>query len=203
MYVLCTITDKWDLQIFWLNVVMKMYLYHYFDNTIGPFVSLSDITMDEAKAVLNTIKETKPNAQSAKRHPEYMEDRKHYEEILMLEFAKKGGLIRRKSPHYMVDEHSPWLSTWFENSSFVKIHIEEFDKKTISFTYGDSHPVFSPRANKMDGKEYRKKLYTYDEILSIIEKYGLPQDWNDDGKYGPERYIEAHIWCDETIDKYR
>ena len=37
------------------------------------------------------------------------------------------------------------------------------------------------------------KLYTYDEILGIIEKYGLPQNWNDDGKYGPERYIEAHI----------
>lgn len=47
----------------------------------------------------------------------------------------------------------------------------------ISFTYGDSHPTFSDRVN--DGKEYRKKLYTYDEILEVIEKYGLPQDWNE------------------------
>ena len=53
-----------------------------------------------------------------------------------------------------------------------------------------------------DGKEYRKKLYTYDEILEIIEKYGLPQNWNDDGTYGPERYIEAHIWSDEVIGRY-
>lgn len=103
----------------------------------------------------------------------------------------------------MIVEHSPWLSTWFENSAFLKIPIEEFDLKTISFTYGDSHPTFSPRVNNMDGKEYRKKLFTYDEILMIIEKYGLPQTWNDDGKYGPERYIEVHIWCDEIIDKYR
>ena len=50
--------------------------------------------------------------------------------------------------------------------------------------------------------EYRKKLYTYDEILEIIQKYGLPQDWNDDGKYGPERYIEAHIWSDDVIKEY-
>ena len=41
-----------------------------------------------------------------------------------------------------------------------------------------------------------------DGTLDIIKKYGLPQDWNDDGKYGPERYIEAHIWSDETIEKY-
>ena len=103
----------------------------------------------------------------------------------------------------MVAEHSPWLSTWFVNCDFIKIPIEEFNLKTVSFTYGDSHPVFSPRVNKMDEKEYRKKLYTYDEILKIIDKYGLPQKWNDDGKYGPERYVEAHIWSDETIDRYR
>jgi hypothetical protein len=54
----------------------------------------------------------------------------------------------------------------------------------------------------MDGKEYRRKLYTYDEILKIIEKYGLPQDWNDDGTFGPERYIEAHVWSDDPIEKY-
>jgi len=180
-----------------------MFLFHYFDKTIGAFVNLSDIPIDEAKAILNNIKEEKPNVQSAKRHPTYMEDRHYYEEILKTEFFKKGGVIKRKAPHYMVIEHSPWLSTWFNNGAFIKIPIEEFDLKTISFTYGDSHPVFSPRVNKMDLKEYRKKLYTYDEILKLIDKYGLPQDWNDDGAYGPERYIEAHIWSDETIDRYR
>ena len=97
-------------------------------------------------------------------------------------------------------EHSPWLSTWYEDGSFIKIPIEEFDTRTISFTYGDSMPTFSPKVN--DGREYRKKCYTYEEILKIIEKCGLPQDWNRDGRYGPERYIEAHVWSDETICKY-
>ncbi len=100
----------------------------------------------------------------------------------------------------MVVEHSPWLSTWFENMAFIKIPIEEFDTDTLSFTYGDSHPTFSPRVN--DGKEYRKKLYNFEEIQAVIKKYGLPQDWNDDGKYGPERYIEVQVWSDETIKKY-
>jgi len=178
------------------------YLYHYYDKTIGAFVNLSDISIEEANNVLKDIKETRPNVQSAKRHDTYMEDRHNYEEILKTEFLKKGGIIKRNSPHYMVIEHSPWLSTWFDNCSFIKIPINEFDLKTVSFTYGDSHPVFSPRKHKMDDKEYRRKLYTYEEILRIIEKYDLPQKWNDDGVHGPERYIEAHIWSDETIEKY-
>ena len=97
----------------------------------------------------------------------------------------------------MVVEKCDFLKSWYENSTFLKIPIEQFDKRTISFTYGDSHPTFSDKVN--DGKEYRKKLYTYDEILEIIKKYGLPQSWNPDGKLGPERYVEVHIWSDETI----
>lgn len=177
-----------------------MNLYHYYDSTVGPFRSLSDLSIEEANEVLRQIARTKPDVQCAKRQADYMQARIHYEEILRTEFEKKGGIIERKSPHYMVVEHSPWLSTWFENSAFIKIPIEEFDLRTISFTYGDSHPTFSDRIN--DGKEYRKKLYTYDEILGIIDKYGLPQDWNDDGRYGPERYIEVHIWSDDPIRKY-
>lgn len=177
-----------------------MFLYHYFDRTIGPFRNLSDLSMEDANKILQEIASTKPNVQCAKRSSGYMQARAYYESILRSEFRKKGGLIQRQVPHYMVVEHSPWLSSWYENSAFIRIPIEAFDLRTVSFTYGDSHPTFSEKVN--DGKEYRKKLYTYDEILKIIEKYGLPQEWNDDGKHGPERYIEAHIWSDETIKRY-
>lgn len=159
--------------------------------------------IDEASAVLEAIKATKPNAQSASRQPTYMKRRHEIEEILRTEFTKKGGIIQRKAPHYMVVEYSPWLVTWFENSANLKIPITEFDLKTVSFTYGDAFPVFSDNRHKMDDKEYRRQLYTYDEILLLIEKYGLPQAWNEDGSHGPERYIEAHIWCDKTVARYR
>ena len=178
-----------------------IYLYHYFDKTIGPFLNLSELPLDEAKAVLNTIKETKPNAQSARRDPAYVEHRHNCERMVRTAFLQKGGIVHRASPHYLVVGHSPWLSTWFENSAFVKIPVTEFDLRTVSFTYGDSMPTFSDQIT--DNKEYRKKVYFYEEILELIAKYGLPQDWNDDGKHGPERYIEAHIWSDETINKYR
>lgn len=180
-----------------------MFLYHYYDKDIGPFMNLSELSTDEANAIISEIKREKPNVQCARRDPEYMFRRHMYEDIIRKEFIKKGGIIKRNIPHYMVVEHSPWLNTWFENTSFIRIHIEEFDLKTVSFTYGDSHPTFSPWPRDDDWKEYRRKLYTYDEILEIIEKYDLPQNWNNDGRFGPERYIEAHIWSDDTIDKYR
>lgn len=178
-----------------------MYLYHYYDKSIGPFRSLSELPVEKANSILKNIKAIKPDTQAAKRNPEYMYNRFYYEEILRTKFLEKGGKIERKVPYYMVVEHSPWLASWFENTAFIKIPVEEFDLSTISFTYGDSHPTFSPKVN--DGKEYRRKVYTYEEILDIIKKYGFPQDWNNDGRFGPERYIEVHIWSDETISKYK
>lgn len=52
-----------------------------------------------------------------------------------------------------------------------------------------------------DGKEYRKKIYFYTEILELIQKYGLPQQWNAEGLYGPERYIEAQVWSDRSVSR--
>ena len=189
-------------RLFGKDVGKRLVFYHYFDSTVGPFVNLCDLPLHEAKALLKKIKREKPGVQCAKRHDTYMEDRLYYEEILRTEFLKKGGVVQRKSPHYMVVEHSPWLSTWFENCACLRIPAEEFDLKTVSFTYGDSHPTFSPRPRADDWKEYRRKLYTFGEILKIIDKYGLPQNWNDDGRFGPERYVEVHVWSDDPIRNY-
>jgi hypothetical protein len=158
------------------NISETTYLYHYYDTATGPFLNLSDLSVEDAKSILCEIKTNKPHSQAAQRHDKYIEYRRNCERIIRTEFAKKGGVINRDFPHYMVFGHSPWLATWYENSCFIKIPIEEFDINTVSFTYGDSMPTFSDRVN--DGKEYRKKVYTYEEILEIITKYGFPQETN-------------------------
>ena len=177
-----------------------MYLYHFFDSRTGPFKSLTALPPEEARAVIERIKQERPDSQCAQRHDKYVPYRHNCEAILRREFAAKGGIMEIETPHYMVVEFSPWLYTWYEQPEYIKIPVEEFDLKTVSFTYGDSMPTFSDSV--YDGKEYRKKLYFYDEILDLIDRYGLPQDWNDDGRFGPERYIEAHIWSDNPVDRY-
>lgn len=177
-----------------------MYLYHYFDRNIGAFRNISDLTDSEAEKVLEDIRRVRPRSMCAKRQPSYIKNRRYYEDLVREAFLEKGGRVLRASPHYMVVEECPWLESWYEDPSFIKIDAEKFDKSVLSFTYGDSHPTFSHKVN--DGKEYRRKVYTFDEILTIIVKYGLPQVWNPDGAQGPERYIEVQVWDDSIIKYY-
>jgi hypothetical protein len=180
-----------------------MYLHHYYDKTVGPFVSLSELPIEEARAVLENIRITKPHVQSAKRDAAYVDKRRNCERMLRERFIDMGGTVNRASPHYFVVGHSPWMNTWFDDTGVIKIYISEFDINTVSFTYGDSFPVFSDGPHKMVDKEWHKAVYMYDGIVRLIEKYGLPQDWNDDGAHGPSRYVEACVWDDGVVGRYR
>ena len=90
-----------------------MYLFHYYDKQVGPFVSLSDLPITEVKAVLEDIKVNKPGNFSAKRNDAYMERRHEIEAIQRAEFAQKGGIIQRKSPHYMTIGPCSMLAAWY------------------------------------------------------------------------------------------
>lgn len=175
-----------------------MQLYHYYESSVGPFVNLSDIDLEKAKSVQATLAQR--GVMASKRQEGYLERRSYLERLARERFIQKGGKPRRKVPHYMVVEHCPWLMEWYQESASLAIPIDAFDLNTLSFTYGDMFPTFSPRVN--DGKEYRNTIYTYTEILGMIEKYGLPQAWNADGAHGPERYIEVQVWCDAPLKKY-
>ena len=105
----------------------------------------------------------------------------------------------------VVPEISPirnvlFFEKWYVNTAHIAVEASELDLKMLSFTYGDSHPTCSGKIK--DGKEYRNRLYGYEEILKIIDKYGLPQIWNPDFKYGPECYIEVQIWTDRGLEKW-
>lgn len=179
-----------------------MTLFHYFDRSTGPFRNLSDLSSEEAKTVLHQIKKERPRSQAASRDEKYMDRRAAYERHAYDLFVKMGGKPQRKTPHTMAVEACDWLYSWYEKPSFVRIPIEVFDLKTLSFTYGDLHPTFSPIVT--DGREYRKKLYLYDDILKIIDRYGLPQNTPPtEGEIGYPRYVEVQVRSDEIISVYR
>jgi hypothetical protein len=176
-----------------------MFLYHYYEKEIGAFKNLSDLPITEAQDILNVIKRANTTFASH-RYDGYLERRAELEKLAKEILISKGGKPLRQSPHYMVVGECVWLNSWYCQGEFVKVHISKFDTRTLSFSYGDMFPTFSPLVN--DGKEYRKQIYTYDEILKVIDKYGLPQEWNKNGEFGPERYVEVQVWSDDALIKY-
>jgi hypothetical protein len=166
-------------------------------------MNLSELSFDNAKDILEDLKNTNPAFFDLKEVGTdwFLNRRKYLEEKIRDLFIKKGGAPKSKVPHYMSLGESDYLKEWFINPSFVKIPIEEFNVDTLSFCYGDVFPTFSDSFD--DGKEYRKQVYTFDEIKEIIKKYGYPQEWNKNGENGPERYIEVHVWCNEVISDFK
>jgi hypothetical protein len=62
-------------------------------------------------------------------------------------------------------------------------------------------PTCSPHVT--DGLEYRRKVYTYNEIWGVIEKYGIPQETWNEPIFAQPSYVEVQVWSDNPIDRYR
>ena len=72
-------------------------------------------------------------------------------------------------------------------------------------------PIFNQKLN--NGEEWWEQVYFYDDILRLIKKYGYPEDpiYNSIKGIFPKdkpinqylKYIEAHVWCDKTLEKYK
>lgn len=182
--------------------IMAIYLYHYYDKTIGPFKNLSDLSDEEANKILLDMRESRPYSQPAQRDILYMKRRRQCEKLAYEKFIEMGGKPQRTSPYYMVVEYCKWMSEWYQNSGFINIPINKFDKDTLTFTYGDMQSNLNPLMEEDTANPYRGKLFTYEQILKIIEEYGLPQEWNPEGELGPERFIEVQVWSDEAIREY-
>lgn len=61
-----------------------------------------------------------------------------------------------------------------------------------------SRPCVMATANRTASKSN-----TLADLPALIDTYGLPQNWNSDGKNGPDRYIEGQIWGDAPLAAYR
>lgn len=167
-----------------------IYLYYYYEKAKGAFNNLSELSMEKVAQIQTEL----VGVFAAQRKPEYLQRRRDLEERVKAQFIDKGGKPERKTPYYMVVEECPWLEMWYHEAEHIKIPIDEFKLDTLSFTYGDTFPTFSDKVN--DGLEYRKTVYTYDEILGVIEKYGLPQrNWTKP-VFAQPAYVEVQVWSD-------
>ncbi|WP_253735885.1 hypothetical protein [Paenibacillus sp. FJAT-26967] len=178
-----------------MMIKVPKYLFHYYEKSNGAFTSLSSLTLIEAEEVLKNIRQ-KNESFASKRADNYVGVRFELESKIRQCFILKGGEPKTKFPHYMTLGSCDWLKEWYKEGDSVQIPLSILNPKSISFTYGDSFPAMRVQ----DGKPYRGQVYTFEELPGLIEKYGLPQNWNFDGKFAPERYIEAQVWDDEVLN---
>lgn len=184
------------------------YLFHYFERSTGPFLSLTALPINEAHQILHAKK-----AAGKFKHPNiesFLTNRYNRDKKLREVFIEHGGKPKTNAPVYMMlGEHKQWESAYYE-PAVIKVPLKEFDPLTVSFTYGDSFAIFNPA---LFGKEeYWNKIYFTDEILEIIDRYGFPPYVEYDFKRGIYpvdkninhhlKYVEAHVWDSRVLTKY-
>ena len=186
-----------------------IYLYHYFERGLGPFMPLTALPLEEARQILigqRTVgKFGNPDIEG------FLQKRYNRDRRLRNLFIAHGGQTQRTVPVYMMlGEHRQWESA-YENPAVIKIPLKEFDPLTVSFTYGDSFAIFNSAL--FGEEEYWNNIYFADEILEVIVRYGFPPYVEYDFKRGiyPTdkhinhhlKYVEAHVWSDELLNKYK
>jgi hypothetical protein len=181
-----------------------LHLYHYYERRCPPFMTLTALPYDKARETLIAINTRIPDIDN------FLTRRYAAEENLRNQFKARGGKPQLSAPIYMTLGPNKGMTTWFNKPAVIKIPFCEFDPLTVSFTYGDSMPVFKPELNT--GEEWWGKVYFYNEIIALLEKYGLPEDPEYDmnggiypkGKFIRDylKYIEAHVWSNDVLGKY-
>ena len=179
------------------QIIIPDFLSHYYENSAGPFSNLSMLPLEQAEQILEEIRRN-GNRFASQRSSDYLTKRLELERRIRERFEEKGGRPKLRQPHYMILGTCAWLKGWYVDGQELQIKLTLFPKECVSFTYGDSFPAM----NYKDGKPYRGQVYVMSELREIIKQYGLPQEWNSDGRGGPERYIEAQIWDNNPLRDY-
>ena len=182
-----------------------MYLQHYFNSENGPFLSISDLPPDEAlKAFHKMVRFLTQRDGEAYNFSDTKWDfvldryklRRDLESEMRRRFIAKNGIAPREYPYYLIlcpyDTKDKGLYEFFENPDYISIPVTDLDMNTVSFTYGDSFVQY------YHNDERPEIVYTYDEIIKVVNENGwIIKNENDWG------FIEAHLWSDEQISKFR
>lgn len=189
-----------------MKLDIPQYITHYYEEERGPLKSVSILEKDAAREVIRQIT-ARNEGFSNNRPPAYIDWRMDVENWLREEFINKGGVPKRKHPHYFILGECDWLLSWYKNGRALKKELKNMDPSQLTFTYPDSMVSFqlhqfhvlknNPIFKESDHREYHGKVFLFNELQSTVEKYGLPKAELIDGKpVNSEMYIEVQIWDD-------
>jgi hypothetical protein len=189
------------------------YVTHYCAAEDTPFRNLSDLSLDEARAVVARLGERRKADPRHKRlfGRRYVDYRRQVEAKLRALFVARGGRPERAAPHYFVLGQSAWFEDVYPETRCVRLPLNELPHDQTSFTYPDSGvamrigPQFGLPPDPM--RPYHERVFLLDELNEVIENYGMPAD-DAEQPYENyhvrrfERYIEVQLWSDAPVRRF-
>ena len=177
------------------------YLTRYYQKGEYPFLSLNDLSFEEANRVkLDHCK--KLGIGGFYSQDDYLVHRKEIEKWLYQELVRLGGRPISEVPVYMTLGDFPEgeydiRAELQKNAEEIRIPLQEIDLSAVTFTYPDSMYEFTVDTNGhiIEGRRTNTpEVYMYRDLPAVIRKYRI---------YNDDRFnIEAQVWNREMLHRY-
>ncbi|MBH5318851.1 hypothetical protein I6N90_13685 [Paenibacillus sp. GSMTC-2017] len=183
------------------------YFTHYYKRGSSPFRTLSALTDEEAKKVMEQLADDSPLFARFKTPQQYLNTRKQVENWLRGEFIAKGGLPKDDYPLYAVLGSSSWIES--HSASFdiekIQIPVSSFDERDISFTFPDSMVSYwlgNDKPADYYQEEYHGKVFTLSEVKALVDAIGVAEaEWKVTLPADVAPYLEVQIWNHKPLFK--
>lgn len=192
---------------------MVDYLTYYYKMGTEPFQSLSALSDIEAVRIMEELYiQFKDNVlfERFKDPVEYLRNRRQTEQWVRSEFIAKGGHPQETYPISMVLGSSRWIEKNAPDPythGAIRIPLSAFTESDLSFTYPDSMVSLwfdKDKPVEYYQPDYHGKIFTLLEILTIVEKKGLPEEgWKINLPKNIGSYIEAQVWNHKSLSGYK
>ena len=158
-------------------------------------ITLLNAIAEDAHTILDICEGDYSNYEAEKR----VRDRLMEREIVVKEVSIYQDIVRpviERRVQKLISENVEWESMGEKDK---KDQLDEYAQDAIE-EYLDSYQSQNPDRYLPPAFEGALSFLVTHSPMQIpllremIEKYGLPQEWNADGAQGPERYIEAQVW---------
>lgn len=191
---------------------MVDFILHVYKAGSPPFESLSELPEEQALTIMRSLYRKESILWERFEDPvAYLSKRKQVEFDLKSEFQRKGGLPKQDFPIYFMLGRPPWATEVVDTVTLstteeIEVPLSVFDKTDISFTYPDSMVsamIAEQRNAEYYEPEYHGKLFTFDEIVRIVDIKGLPGDrWQTKMPRNLAHYIEVQVWNTDVLRKF-
>ncbi|SLM15591.1 conserved hypothetical protein [uncultured spirochete] len=183
---------------------MVDYLLHIYRKGSRPFQTLSDLPEAMALQIMEQLYiEGAVFWERFKEPRSYQSFRKQVEQTMRAAFKNKGGKPINKHPIYLIVGRPKWMDIvsdekTLQTTEILRVPLSMIKRESVSFAYPDSMVSALMAAEQNPDyyePEYHGKVFTFDEIMDIIEKKGLPgEGWETRMPKHYAHYIEAQVW---------